>query len=252
MNRQFYLGCSGYYYDHWKNLFYPSNLAKKKWLEFYSQYFNTLEVNSTFYRFPKQSMLQNWHQQTPEDFKFILKANRLITHSRKFNETKELIDRFYAAAKFLNEKLSCVLFQLPPFVNKNMELLEKIANQVDPSITNVLEFRHESWWDKEVYSFMEKNGLVFCSVSASDLPDYLVKNASIVYIRFHGKNGWYKHFYPDEELEGWTQKINKIKSKQVYCYFNNDYNANAVKNCQTLRNFLGLGLTRRSIAMQTK
>ncbi len=238
MDKQYYLGCSGFYYNHWKNIFYPEGLSKTKWLRYYAQHFNTLEVNSTFYRFPKGTMLQKWFHETPENFRFSIKVNRLITHSRKFHETQDYTDRFYKAAKVLGKKLSCILFQLPPFLQKNMALLEKIALQVDQSVTNVLEFRHESWWDKEVYGFMDKNGLVFCSVSASELPEDLVKTTNIIYLRFHGKNGWYKHFYPDNELEEWGNKIKKINADQVFCYFNNDYNANAVNNCLMLKNFL--------------
>lgn len=238
MNKQYYLGCSGFYYNHWKSLFYPDKLTKTKWLRYFSQNFNTLEANSTFYRFPKESMLKKWLLETPDNFRFTLKANRLITHTRKFNETQDYTTRFYKAAKILGNKLSCVLFQLPPFLHKNMDLIEKIASQIDPSVTNVLEFRHKSWWDNEVYSFMKKNGLVFCSVSASELPENLVETADTVYIRFHGKNGWYMHFYPDKELEEWAKKIKKTNASTVYCYFNNDYNAYAVKNCQTLKSLL--------------
>ncbi|MCJ7763419.1 DUF72 domain-containing protein, partial [Candidatus Bathyarchaeota archaeon] len=112
------------------------------------------------------------------------------------------------------------------------------ASQVDPKVTNVVEFRHESWWDSEVYALMEKKGLVFCAVSASELPETLVATGSAVYVRFHGKNGWYMHFYPEEELKVWVEKIKKQNAERVFCYFNNDVNANAVKNSQTLKKLL--------------
>ena len=239
MKTEYFLGCSGFYYNHWRGLFYPEKLGKAKWLQYYAEHFNTVELNNTFYRFPSESMLQGWYNKTPENFKFTLKANRLITHTRKFNNTEQFTESFYKLANLLREKLLCVLFQLPPFIQKNIELLEKIASQVDPKVTNVVEFRHESWWDSEVYAFMEKKGLVFCTVSASELPETLVATASSVYVRFHGKNGWYKHFYPEEELKGWAEKIKKQNAKRVFCYFNNDLNANAVKNCQTLKQLLG-------------
>jgi uncharacterized protein YecE (DUF72 family) len=239
MKTEYFLGCSGFYYNHWRGLFYPEKLGKAKWLQYYAEHFNTVELNNTFYRFPSESMLQGWYDKTPENFKFTLKANRLITHTRKFNNTEQFTASFYKLAYLLHEKLLCVLFQLPPFIQKNIELLEKIANQVDPKVTNVVEFRHESWWDSEVYAFMKKKGLVFCTVSASELPETLVATASSVYIRFHGKNGWYKHFYPEEELKEWAEKIKKQNAKRVFCYFNNDLNANAVKNCQTLKQLLG-------------
>ena len=138
----------------------------------------------------------------------------------------------------MGEKLSCVLFQLPPFVHKNLDLLEKIAAQIDPKVTNVVEFRHESWWESGVYEFMRKKGMVFCTVSASELPETLVKTGPDVYLRFHGKDGWYHHFYPENGLEEWAEKIKQQNPRRVFCYFNNDVNANALKNCLTLKKLL--------------
>jgi uncharacterized protein YecE (DUF72 family) len=238
METMYFLGCSGFYYNHWKGIFYPQALPKTKWLQYYTQIFNTLEVNNTFYRFPSERLLLGWYQKTPADFRFTLKANRTITHTRKFHNTQQLTANFYQLAHLLREKLLCVLFQLPPFVHKSMELLQQIAEQVDPNVINVVEFRHESWWDREVYDFMVEKGLVFCAVSASGLPQTLVKTASQIYVRFHGKNSWYKHFYPDEELKEWAEKIKHQNARQVFCYFNNDFNANAPKNCLTLKKLL--------------
>ena len=235
MKTYYFLGCSGFYYNHWKVRFYPQTLTKNEWLSYYAQHFNTLEVNNTFYRFPTQKLLQDWYHKTPENFQFTLKANRAITHTRKFHNTEQLTANFYKLANLLGEKLACVLFQLPPFIQKNMELLEKIASQVDINVTNVVEFRHESWWDSEVYDFMQKKGLVFCSVSASQLPETLVKTASDVYVRFHGKDGLYQGFYSEKQLLEWAEKIKQQNPQRVFCYFNNDLNANAVKNCLTLK-----------------
>lgn len=234
----YFLGCSGFYYNHWKNLFYPSNLPKSKWLQYYAQSFNTVEINNTFYRFPTEALLQGWYNKTPPTFRFTVKANRAITHTRKFHNTQDQTRRFYQLVSVLKDKLFCVLFQLPPIVHKNLELLETIASQMDSRVVNVLEFRHESWWSSDVYDVMKRYGLVFCSVSASDLPEDLVVTSDCVYVRFHGKNGWYHHNYPDKELKEWAEKICKSDAKQVLCYFNNDVNANAVKNCQTLKELL--------------
>lgn len=238
MPTEYFLGCSGFYYNHWKKLFYPEKLPKAKWLEYYAKYFNTLEVNNTFYRFPNESMLRGWYQKTPSNFRFTLKANRVITHTYKLHNTEDYTARFYKLARVLQEKLLSILFQLPPFVHKNMEMLEKIAKQMDSSVVNVLEFRHESWWDQEVYGFMEKKGLVFCTVSVSGLPETLVKTGADVYLRFHGKDSRYLHNYQESELKEWAEKIKKQNAKLVFCYFNNDHNANAVKNCLSLKKLL--------------
>lgn len=139
----------------------------------------------------------------------------------------------------LNEKLLCVLFQLPPQVHKNMAMLEKISGQLDSSVMNVIEFRHVSWWDREVYDFLEKHGIIFCSVSASELPEDLINTGLAVYLRFHGKDGWYEQNYPDEQLKSWAQRIQQQNASKVLCYFNNDFNANAPRNCLTLKKMLG-------------
>lgn len=232
------MGCSGFYYNHWRSIFYPEKLPKTQWLNFYTQQFNTVEINNTFYRFPTEQLLEGWYHKTPKNFKFTVKANRLITHTHKFHNSQDATKRFYQLTSSLKEKLSCVLFQLPPFMHKNLELLQTIAGQMNPEVVNVLEFRHESWWSNDVYSFMRENGLVFCCVSSMELPEDLVKTADTIYVRFHGKNGMYFGDYPDLELQSWAQKIQSSKAKQVYCYFNNDINAYAPKNCQTLKNLL--------------
>ena len=238
MQTQFYLGCSGFYYKHWIGKFYPEELSKKDWLNYYTQQFRTVEINNTFYRYPTKKLLNNWHQKTPDNFKFTLKANRTITHLHKFNQTKQQTQNFYKLAHLLKEKLLCVLFQLPPTVEKDMTLLEVAAEQMDTSLLNVFEFRHPSWWDSEVYHFLEQNDMVFCSVSASELPDDVVKTGNSVYMRFHGREGGYTQDYSYKELEKWAKKIRRQNAGQVLCYFNNDYNANAPHNCLTLRELL--------------
>ncbi len=187
MKTEYFSGCSGFYYNHWKGRFYPEKLSKTHWLDYYTRFFNTLEVNNTFYRYPSQKLLEGWYNKTPSDFRFTVKANRIITHLHKFKGTEQYTASFYKLAHLLREKLLCVLFQLPPMVHKNMDLLETIASQMDQSVLNVLEFRHESWWDSEVYDFMNKRGIVFCSVSASELPETLVRTGSAVYLRFMAK-----------------------------------------------------------------
>jgi uncharacterized protein YecE (DUF72 family) len=238
MSAEYFLGCSGFYYNHWKGKFYPDNLPKTKWLNYYTGFFNSLELNNTFYRFPSQKLLDGWYNKTPPDFTFAVKANRIITHLRKFNNTETYTDNFYKLAHMLREKLLCVLFQLPPQVHKNMALLETIAGQLDASVMNVLEFRHQSWWDSEVYGFLKKHRIVFCSVCASELPEDLINTGIAVYLRFHGKDGWYKQDYPDEQLVEWANRISRQDAQKVLCYFNNDYNANAPKNCLTLKRIL--------------
>jgi len=240
MNIKFYLGCSGFYYNHWRNIFYPEDYSKRKWLEYYAQHFNTVEINSTFYRFPKDSTLKGWVSRTPEGFIFSLKMNKLVTHKKRFNDTLEIIDKFYKSASLLEEKLGCILFQLPPSFHFDMEKLNNIIEQVNPEFKNVIEFRHKSWWNQEVYDKLKENNIAFCSVSAPKLPDDLIITSKITYIRFHGKNNWFRYNYSDKELEEWSHKIKKIVNRinQIYIYFNNDFEGHAIKNCNYLKKIL--------------
>jgi len=128
----YFFGCSGFYYNHWRGKFYPEKLPKTRWLHYYTQFFNSLELNNTFYRYPSQKLLEGWYTKTPSDFTFAVKANRIITHLHKFRVTEQYTASFYGLAHLLKEKLLCVLFQLPPMVHKNMDLLQTIAAQLDP------------------------------------------------------------------------------------------------------------------------
>ncbi len=239
--RAYFLGCSGYFYWGWKGRFYPKELKPKDWLHYYAKFFNTVEVNSTFYNFPKKENLRRFYRETPEGFLISVKANRLITHMKKFIGTEELIRDFYSVVdEGLREKIGCILFQLPPSFRYSEENLEKILDQLDPSFRNVVEFRHESWWREEVYEELRKRGVAFCSVSSPKLPEELVQTSDFVYIRFHGKEGWYRYNYSEEELKGWAERIRSAPAREVFAYFNNDYNAYAPFNCMKLMELLGI------------
>src|ERR1700759_2717586 len=150
---KWFIGCSGFHYKEWKGKFYPEKLAQKNWFDFYSQHFNTLELNVTFYRFPQLSFLNNWYKKSPDEFCFAVKAPRLITHYKQFNETEQLLSDFYSTVKEgLKEKLGPILFQLPGKIAYTEERLHRIIKSVNPDYINVVEFRHVSWWDKQVYS----------------------------------------------------------------------------------------------------
>lgn len=238
MGTNYFLGCSGWYYEHWVDRFYPQSLGKSEWLQYYAEHFNTVEVNNTFYQFPAERMLKSWHRRTPKRFIFTLKANRLITHRKKFQDTQGLVDRFYQLSELLGDKLGCILFQIPSFLSKDTAFLGNIIEQLDPARKNVVEFRDPSWFCDEVYSIFEENQLGFCTISAPDLPDDLVVTSNNAYVRFHGRNNWYQDLYSKEELQKWAEKIRGLEVENVFCYFNNDYRANAVRNCRQLKAML--------------
>jgi len=216
-------GCSGYYNRHWKKIFYPEQLPQSKWLDYYASRFNTLELNSTFYKFPTARSLNSWYKKCPPDFVFAVKAPKLITHFKKFNNCDREIGEFYlACSDGLMEKLGCVLFQLPPQVQYSEEKLEQIIGCLKPGFKNVIEFRHKSWWKKKVYDRLAKDKITFCSVSHPSLPATIIANTATVYVRIHGVP---KMFYSDY---GWADQqklkaaiLKKPKLKEAFVFFNN-------------------------------
>ncbi len=235
----YHLGCSGYFYKGWWGRFYPKELKMSQWFSYYATKFNTVEINATFYRIPKPSDIKRWYKQAPEGFLFSVKMPRTITHYKKFRDTEKETKDFYNLVKDnLREKLACMLIQLPPSYKASAENLDIILDQIDPEVKNVIEFRHKSWWNEETYKKMREKGVCFCSVSAPNLPEDLIVTTDFAYIRFHGKEGWYKYDYSDEELKEWALKIKQAECKEIFAYFNNDFNANAPRNCEKLKYFL--------------
>ena len=232
-----YFGCSGQQYDGWKGTFYPRELSKIKWLEYYATKFNTVEINYTFYRFPSEKSVKNWYKRTPKNFKITLKGSRFVTHVKKIKNVKTPIKKFYKMSDLLKEKLGCILWQLPPMLKKDTERLEKFCKNLDPKYNNIIEFRNKTWFDKETYKVLKKNKVGYCIISAPKLPDDIQITSKTAYIRFHGRQ-WYNYNYSKKELNEWAKKIKKIKAKEVYCYFNNDWYAYAPKNCLVLKKLI--------------
>ncbi|WP_375436282.1 DUF72 domain-containing protein [uncultured Hymenobacter sp.] len=232
-----HVGCSGYHYRHWKGVFYPDKLPQRLWFEFYSQHFRTLELNVTFYRFPQLSFLENWYQISPADFKFSVKAPRLITHYKQFNDAAQLLADFYGTVQEgLIEKLGPVLFQLPPRMAYSDDRLQRILDSLDPAFHNVLEFRHPSWWEGHVYQELARRGVAFCGQSHPQLPDEVVANSNVLYYRFHGVPELYKSPYNEEQLRQVTTQIEAAHQVQeAYLYFNNDIDASAIGNARQMQ-----------------
>lgn len=233
------IGCSGWNYKDWKGKFYPEEIPKKDWLKYYVQYFNTVEVNGTFYNFPKEKTLGHWYEATPFDFGFTLKGSRYITHMKKLNDVEESVDRFYNAANFLKEKLQCILWQLPPNLHRDDQKLKYFCEALDQRRNNVIEFRHTSWFDSEVYKILEDNNITFCTISSPDFPEELIQTGKNIYVRFHGKGEkWYDYDYSKKELKKWADKINATSAEKYHLYFNNDYHANAARNAIQMKEML--------------
>jgi uncharacterized protein YecE (DUF72 family) len=233
---KFYTGCSGFYYREWKDIFYPEKLPQSKWFAFYCEHFNTLEINATFYKFPTEKSLAKWYNTSPADFKFSVKAPRIITHYKKFNECESFLNDFYTVArKGLQDKLGCILFQLPPQFIYTPELLDVIISSVDLSFLNVFEFRNVSWWNEHVFDRFRKNKIVFCGVSFPKLPDDVIATTPNLYYRFHGVPVLYKSVYEEKFIESIYHQIENINPLNAWIYFNNTWGNAAIENSRFLQ-----------------
>ncbi|MEO7725106.1 MAG: DUF72 domain-containing protein [Chthoniobacterales bacterium] len=230
------VGCSGWFYWHWRGQFYPSDIPTNRWFEHYRQHFKTVELNAPFYSWPTEAAVATWLRQAGrKKFVYTVKVSELITHVKRFTGTKTLVRDFGYIADLLGERMGCFLFQLPPSFHYSPARLRRIMGQLDPTRRNVVEFRHRSWWNDTVYEAFRKNGTIFCSCSGPRLPEELVTTAEEIYVRFHGVTRWYRHDYSAKELAGWTEKIKASGARRVWAYFNNDRDGYAIKNARTLR-----------------
>lgn len=232
------IGCSGWQYPDWEGKFYPDDIPKSHWFEFYTQQFNTVEINYSHYHMPSDKTVKIWQKIAPKNFRYSLKVHRVITHYKKFNHTQRLLNTFYRKAEILEDKLGCILFQLPANVKYNLDLLKRFIDQADTKKRNVIEFRDKSWWREDVYTLLKKHKIVFCSIDAPNLPKELIPSGKIAYIRFHGNKYWYRGDYSKQQLSAWVKKINQQKSKEVWIYFNNDIGAFAPKNAKDIQTLL--------------
>lgn len=238
------IGTSGYNYPHWwRGVFYPSDLPQRKWLEFYAQHFNTVELNVTFYRLPKKEIFEGWYKRTPKDFSFAIKGSRFITHIKRLKDCREPLSLLLDNASPLKEKLGVVLWQLSPQFHFDKERLEQFCVLLSTlprskSLRHAFEFRNPSWFCQEVFQILEEFRFSLCLAHGSGLP-YIEKiTAEFVYLRLHGGEILYGSNYSDKELKEWADKIDgwRKKGRDVFVYFNNDAYGFAVKNGLTLKN----------------
>jgi uncharacterized protein YecE (DUF72 family) len=232
-----HIGCSGWFYSHWRGIFYPAQeVTTKNWFAYYANVFRTVELNAPFYRWPKPATVRRWYREAPPGFIYTVKVNQLITHEKRMIGTKQLVRDYYAMAETLKEKMGCFLFQFPPSFKYSAARLKAIVTQLDPAYRNVIEFRHKSWWQaREVYRTLRKHRIAFCAVSAPRLPEEFPAGQPVAYFRLHGKSQWYRHNYTPAELLTWLERIRASGAREAWVYFDNDRNGNAVKNALQLR-----------------
>jgi len=239
----YHIGTSGWHYDHWRGRFYPEGLSKRKWLEFYTGHFTTVELNNSFYRLPSEAAFGTWYDSSPSHFKFAVKVSRFITHIKRLKDADEAVDKFVTRARILGEKLGPLLYQLPPGMHRDDRRLESFLSILPQGMEHVFEFRHQSWLEEGVLKILHKYNVGFCIFDMPSMSCPLAATADFAYIRFHGSTGLYSSCYTEEDLFDWAKRIANLAAnlRTVYIYFNNDIEGFAVKNAITLNELLAGG-----------
>jgi uncharacterized protein YecE (DUF72 family) len=212
-----FVGTSGYSYKEWKGSFYPEKLPQKEMLKFYSQRFAAVEVNSTFRRMPEASVLKSWAQQVPDTFRFVLKAPQTITHFKRLKDVNAETRDLLRTASVLKGRQGPVLFQLPPNFKKDLPRLKSFLRLIGRRIPAAFEFRHESWFDDEVFDFLRENSCALCTADSDDSPwTDLVGTARWGYVRLRRER------YTKKRLQQWIERIRSQPWNEVYVFFKHE------------------------------
>lgn len=231
------IGCSSYYNFRWTEVFYPADIGRNKWFEYYCQHFNTYEINGTFYKFPTVKSLQTWYKKAPEGFMFALKVPKVITHIKRLEDCEQELAAFYSVCQDgLADKLGPILFQFPPSFSYTAERLELLLKAVDTRFKNAIEFRTESWWQRDVYDALAAKNIAFASVNYPKLPTTIITTNKLAYIRFHGNPRLFYSEYSTAELQATLKElIAKKNVSEAYIFFNNTASTAAIVNAVELK-----------------
>jgi uncharacterized protein YecE (DUF72 family) len=213
-----WVGTSGYNYPEWRGSFYPEDLAASKMLRYYAERFQTVEINYTFYRMPTARLVAGWAAQVPDRFTFTLKAPRRITHDRRLKDCADLVRAFCEAAAALGDRLGVLLFQLPPSMKRQLDDLDAFLDTLPPAARAAFEFRHESWWDDEVFSRLRARNLALCVADSGTRRTPVVSTANYRYFRLRDEG------YTDEDLARWAQTIREQSADggDTFVYFKHE------------------------------
>jgi len=234
------IGCSGWHYKHWKGPFYPEKLPAAKMLDYYTQYFDTVELNNTFYRLPPETGLDSWREGTPKGFLFAAKGSRFITHMKKLKDPEPAISRYFERVERLGKKLGPIVFQLPPWWEADAARLEAFCEALPPRRRYAFELRNPTWHSPEILRILKRHNAAFCIFEIAGFHSSCDLTANFTYIRLHGPGGAYQGSYPDATLKKWADRIRGWSRdlRAIYVYFDNDQAAFAPKNALTLKGLL--------------
>jgi uncharacterized protein YecE (DUF72 family) len=212
-----YVGTSGYSYKEWKGNFYPEDLPDKQMLRFYGERFRTVEINNTFYRMPKASVLEGWAAEVGADFKFVLKASQRITHLKRLKDAGDSVAYLLKVAEVLKERLGPLLFQLPPYLKKDAPRLKEFLGLLPADRRAAFEFRHQSWFDSEIFDLLHDHRAVLCIAEAeNDLDIPFVSTADWGYLRLR------KPDYGDADLRDWAKRVQEQTWRDAFIFFKHE------------------------------
>lgn len=238
-----HIGTSGWSYDHWQGILYPEGASSAKRLECYLSRFHTVELNSSYYRWPSDVAFMSWRRRMPDDFLLTVKAPRFLTHFSRLLKPEKWIQRITHSLSLLENRCGIFLLQLSPKMACDYARLAYFLEQMPKWIRVAVEFRHASWHNDDIFRLLEQHDAAYCVMSGAHLPCILRATAHFVYVRMHGPdpNHIYAGSYSDDDLRWWADRIREWQAmnKDVFVYFNNDGGGHAVRNAEALRSFLG-------------
>ena len=233
------IGTSGWSYDHWTEVLYPSRTPVAKRLARYVEEFDTVELNASFYRWPKDATFSGWRQRLPDGFTMSVKAHRGLTHYRRLNSPEPWIERFERCWTALGDRREALLVQLHPELQRDDGRLEHFLSLMPEWIPVAMELRHPSWNDPAVFTLLERHRAAYVVMSGAGLPCVPRATSELVYVRLHGpdQDSKYAGSYPDDVLREWADRIGAWHDggRRVVVYFNNDLGGHAVRNARTLK-----------------
>jgi uncharacterized protein YecE (DUF72 family) len=238
-----WIGTSGWSYGHWDGVLYPHGLPLAERLDYYVRRFDTVEVNSTFYHWPSEAAFAGWQHRLPEGFLMTVKAPRGLTHGAHLYGPERWLARMRPGLASLGSRRGVLLVQTPPDQAYDHARLEYFLRRLPPWQRTAVELRHPSWHREEVFALLEETGVAYCVMSGAGLPCVLRATAPFVYVRLHGPDTahLYAGSYADDDLRWWAERIGEWEAsgREVFAYFNNDGEGNAVRNADALKAILG-------------
>ncbi|MGE2692725.1 DUF72 domain-containing protein [Mycolicibacterium pulveris] len=233
------IGTSGWSYAHWTDVLYPPGMPVAKRLARYVEEFDTVELNASFYRWPKDTAFEGWRQRLPAGFTMSVKAQRGLTHYRRLRAPEPWIERFERCWRALGDRSEALLVQPHPALERDDELLDYFLGLMPEWIPVAMELRHPSWDDPAVYALLERHRAAYVVMSGAGLRCVPRATAELVYVRMHGpdQNSMYAGSYPDDELRRWADRVLDwdAQGKRVVIYFNNDLGGHAIRNARLLK-----------------